>query len=1536
MKSVLLTLLVPLFLWTMVASGQSTAVVKNNKQTITHKVTRTQAENQVPVRTTNRRVSNAPAIKNQAPSMAPLAWVTTWVFSQTSGTYSAISGGTTMGTTANDEEVFGPYNIGFNFSYNGTVYTQFSVATNGFIGLGSSVVATSALPISGGTSNNIISALGVDLQAQTGSSLQYLLTGTAPNQTMVIQWTNYRKKSATGDVFNFQIRLNQSDNSIVVVYNGFTVNATNSTVQVGIRGGSSADYNNRSIGASQTWATSIAGTVNTANCRLRSTTFPANGQTYTWAPLNCNVSTFPYNEDFSATLNPCWSIAQVSGTTNWTMATSISYPDLVPVYTLTPQSGTHLAKFDSYNAVAGTSSRLKTATFDFTSLTSPSVEFWMAQDAQYTNTDTINVQVSTNGGATWTTITPPFYRYNPAFTTPGWQKYTAYLPAYAGQSNVTLAFLATSQYGNMMAIDNVTVKQGLTDDVGTVGVWAATKLPKGQDYKWWTLVKNFAPNTETFDVDTKLRVNGSPVVTTTNTVTSLPFNYLAEISGAFNISSYASGSTFDILNQTKLPIDQNTANDIMINSARACTNDTIYAWDDGVSEGSLGYNTGTGWLGQLYYLSTQDTLTSITVKWGTIPGAIAGNSIEIFNVSGGLPSTKFSDIVTGINLSTSDQDTYKTYKPTSPIILPAGTYWIGAHQSVALAGTYLIATDESGLSSDNYIPGFAFYSSTGTSWTDYFDAGINSINVIRPNFANIAGTFVSNPTSFVATPVSSTQVNLSWLLNANSNNVLLAWSPTGTFGTPANGTVYSAGNSIPGGGTVLQYNGLTSFSHTGLNPNTPYYYKAWSYNGSAYSGGAVASAQTFCAETPAPWSEDFETATFPPSCWDINTGGSQWARSTAASSYGGGTASAIAEFFNINSAIPFALFTLPFNNGSLQAPNLTFDYAYATYSGEPDELDIYYSTDGGLNFSLLYEMPGGTNGILNTGGTSTTAFVPTAAQWATKTLTLPTGTNMVAFNAISAYGNNLYLDNIKIIEGLLHDVSVTKLDARQVYPSGTVTPVATVSNYGGVTETFNVNMVIGTYTSTKSVTLGAGLSQVVTFDPWTNATGDYAMQVCTLLGSDLNNTNNCMSHAVKVMPLNKQVYGYNTFPGTGTDPEGPTSFNLASPGTLNSIADQTAQQFLTAGTWANGTWYATVYNTVAPYNLITVDPATGARTVIGDMGVALTGLSYNKANGIMYGVNATSLYTVDMTTGLATLVGTNTGTSMINLAINSGGAAYALDMATDNLGTVNLTTGVFTAIGPVGFSAQYAQDMEFDRETGELFMAAQDAVSGWLAWVNTSTGATMKIDDFEGGAEITGFAIPYSDNKSLSIKVLFEGLYNGAGGLNQAYDESGPHYGAGISDKVTLELRNSSTGALEYTVSNADLSTGGIVTGTIPAAHNGSYYIYVKHRNSITTSTANPVSFSGSSISYDFSTGLAQAFGGNMQNISGTALVYSGDENQDGLIDSSDMIDADNDAANFVTGYVVTDITGDGLVDSSDMILIDNNTGAFVAAVLPF
>ncbi|MBK8381374.1 MAG: hypothetical protein IPL16_05660 [Ignavibacteria bacterium] len=63
--------------------------------------------------------------------------------------------------------------------------------------------------------------------------------------------------------------------------------------------------------------------------------------------------------------------------------------------------------------------------------------------------------------------------------------------------------------------------------------------------------------------------------------------------------------------------------------------------------------------------------------------------------------------------------------------------------------------------------------------------------------------------------------------------------------------------------------------------------------------------------------------------------------------------------------------------------------------------------------------------------------------------------------------------------------------------------------------------------------------------------------------------------------------------------------------------------------------------------------------------------------------------------------------------------------------------------------------------------------------------------------------------------------------------------------------------------------------------------------------------------------------------------IYSGDINQDGTVDASDVSDADNDSYNSVSGYVRTDVTGDDFVDAGDVSIVDNNAYNSVSAVTP-
>ncbi len=239
-------------------------------------------------------------------------------------------------------------------------------------------------------------------------------------------------------------------------------------------------------------------------------------------------------------------------------------------------------------------------------------------------------------------------------------------------------------------------------------------------------------------------------------------------------------------------------------------------------------------------------------------------------------------------------------------------------------------------------------------------------------------------------------------------------------------------------------------------------------------------------------------------------------------------------------------------------------------------------------------------------------------------------------------------------------------------------------------------------------------------------------------------------------------------------------------------------------------------------------------------------------------------------------------------------------------------------VNTVGGSAQYSGGY-FAWSVGEPVIGS----------VNGLGGSTLNIN--QGFLQtLPGLA------KQLFLTLYLEGLWNGSG-LNKAQNESGDNFPGDVADKVQLELHNAANySQIAYSSGNVDLSTSGVVTLFVPSTYTGSYYLTVKHRNSVQTTSASVVNFSGLNINYDFTSIAAKAFGNNMKAIDGIFVIFGGDVNQDGVVDALDMIPVDNQAANFGTGYIPEDINGDGSIDTLDMNMLNNNAAAFIGAVLPY
>jgi hypothetical protein len=172
--------------------------------------------------------------------------------------------------------------------------------------------------------------------------------------------------------------------------------------------------------------------------------------------------------------------------------------------------------------------------------------------------------------------------------------------------------------------------------------------------------------------------------------------------------------------------------------------------------------------------------------------------------------------------------------------------------------------------------------------------------------------------------------------------------------------------------------------------------------------------------------------------------------------------------------------------------------------------------------------------------------------------------------------------------------------------------------------------------------------------------------------------------------------------------------------------------------------------------------------------------------------------------------------------------------------------------------------------------------------------------------------------------------------MNQANNELGPEYEPGIADQVTVEFHNAADYTIiEHSVSNVNLGTNGQLSLMLPGFLNGSYYVTIRHRNSLETTSALPVSFAAGPVLADF-TDQAGVYGGNLlQMTDGAFVIYGGDVNQDGAIDTADMTPVDNDSGNYLSGYLVTDVNGDGVVDTADMTIVDNNSANYIQSAHP-
>lgn len=213
---------------------------------------------------------------------------------------------------------------------------------------------------------------------------------------------------------------------------------------------------------------------------------------------------------------------------------------------------------------------------------------------------------------------------------------------------------------------------------------------------------------------------------------------------------------------------------------------------------------------------------------------------------------------------------------------------------------------------------------------------------------------------------------------------------------------------------------------------------------------------------------------------------------------------------------------------------------------------------------------------------------------------------------------------------------------------------------------------------------------------------------------------------------------------------------------------------------------------------------------------------------------------------------------------------------------------------------------------------------GWLLLADESTYPTAKRFDSVNHDSLSyrpKLTVTYVNN-SLELYMLsrIEGFWNGV---------------TMIQDTVKVTLRNPNSPYSVIDSAQRFVSDFGDANYCFYNAAPGSYYLDVNHRNTIETWSSLPVSLPGTFAYYIFTDSASKAYGSNQVLKLTSYCFWSGDVNQDGIIEGTDFLLVDNAAANFETGYVVTDVNGDEIVDGSDLVITGNNAANFITAVTP-
>ena len=299
--------------------------------------------------------------------------------------------------------------------------------------------------------------------------------------------------------------------------------------------------------------------------------------------------------------------------------------------------------------------------------------------------------------------------------------------------------------------------------------------------------------------------------------------------------------------------------------------------------------------------------------------------------------------------------------------------------------------------------------------------------------------------------------------------------------------------------------------------------------------------------------------------------------------------------------------------------------------------------------------------------------------------------------------------------------------------------------------------------------------------------------------------------------------------------------------------------------------------------------------------------------------SATTTYTVTATssatgcTGSATTLATVTPSIFIS-SINPSSGAPGNIVTITGTGFSGATAVTFNGIASTSFTVSNSNQI--------IAVVPAGATTG-LVCVSVGACSSCSAGNFD---VISSFA--------LNLKLFIEGYYTG---LSSMVPVASPSSYPSICDTIVVQLMENIAGFPQVFSGASILGTNGTSTIQIPVALIGkNCYIRIRHRNALETWSSTPISLTGGTLSYDFSTAGSMAFGSNQKQLgAGVYALYNGDVNQDGSIGSTDFTMIENKVQLLLSGYITEDLNGDWMVESTDYSFIENVSQLFLLATHP-